>query len=195
MSEATWTILPRLRAIIPGAPPATRERRGQVGGDDLVPLLLRKIGEGPATLDARVVEQDVDRALPGGRPPRRPSRSRRDRSHRTPLSIQAGLARSASARPRRELPACAHSAHASRRRAPAPARSRSPGRGRRRLPAPLFLKDRTVVPYGLVEWKAPLWRTSQRRARCAIFALPHDSSGVACSCQTHRAHIRSREGP
>jgi hypothetical protein len=53
-----------LRAIIGGSTACeTEEWRRQIGGDDVVPVLLREVDERRAALDAGVVHQDVDGAV------------------------------------------------------------------------------------------------------------------------------------
>ena len=64
-SDAMWMILPRRLGDHRGQDWSCRDEevgRGEVGRDDLVPFIFRKVDEWMAALDAGVVHEDVDRA-------------------------------------------------------------------------------------------------------------------------------------
>ena len=64
MLTATPTSAPRIASSTRASPPVHHVRRGQVGGDHRIPVGLGEIHERGAALDARVVHQDVDIAVP-----------------------------------------------------------------------------------------------------------------------------------
>ena len=64
VSDAMLMMLPRPRCCMPRARRLRdQERRGQVGGDHRVPVVLREIADRVAALDAGVVDDDVERAV------------------------------------------------------------------------------------------------------------------------------------
>jgi len=68
--RASWLCTDPILMILP-LPPldhaaghalADQERAGQVGGNEVIPVLQRELGERGTALDARVVDQDVRRS-------------------------------------------------------------------------------------------------------------------------------------